>query len=59
MSQQKATIGVPEEQLATALSFEVLEVVSLLAAFEERVANPQTGHDEDYDPFAPGFPGVH
>lgn len=59
MSHQKATIEAHHEQLAAALSFEVLEVVSLLAAFEECVPNPQAEHDEDYDPFAPGFPGVH
>lgn len=59
MSHHKATEEIPLEQQSTLLSFEVSEVVSLLAAFEKRIAAPQAGTDEDYDPFAPGFPGVH
>lgn len=59
MSHQKTTIDAPRERQSTALSFEVLEVVSLLAVFEKRITDPRAGHDEDYDPFAPGFPRVH
>lgn len=40
------------------LSFEVREVVSLLAVFQAR-AESNAVSDDDYDPFSPGFPGIH
>ena len=59
MRHQQTTGETAPKQESTAVSFEVNEVVSLLAAFERRIATPETGLDEDYDPFAPGFTGMH
>ncbi len=44
-----------EEQL----SFEVREVVSLLAAFQAQAESSAASEEDDYDPFSPGFPGNH
>ena len=41
------------------LSFEVREVVSLLAVFQAQAESSGTGDEDDYDPFSPGFPRIH
>lgn len=41
------------------LSFEVREVVSLLAVFQAQAESGAAGDEDDYDPFSPGFPEIH
>ncbi len=41
------------------LSFEVREVVSLLAVFQAQAESSEASNEDEYDPFSPGFPRIH